>query len=596
MIYFPNGPLAAAMPTMWKIVGGADKGGIMVREGQELGSPLCQLRLSTGSAVEELALASGRLNYRLCSGTGPVEGWISVALTGKVLAVRVPGGEAEPTAMNLGPGMPAEDCPWTEAFPWSKLLKDMSMTQFGAAVTELFERRQGKCIGYFYEMEFPYTLEMIQGFGPTWLTSALHSAGTLPADNRVVEYEARGFVGGGACLKAVITCKFEKPSEDLHEKLFCKYPFPVKEETFPSLWEWICMRNNDAPEIDFARLLSAAAPMRTAKYYFGDICPKTGLNILITECLDFPEEHADFGPFELEPIPHKAVDYLLDDPFAYYNAIVRNAARLAAAGFNGKFGRDALRTFGEPEIPSMFALGVKTKIPKFLHFAREVPSTARRLPQSRRLRKRLQRRLRRRIKFELGHGAVFFLQYVVKSLGGLLPAACRQIVVGMVRSEISTAGQSYTTKAKGKKLEEHGLEESDLRKLAALILTALADSSKDVNPDTGKSDFDILYSFAEGVTSPMILQGKVLHCKLVKTFKSKFRKLQINVHSSLEAESNAFSRVLALKGFKEEHGKDARGSLARDIEKLRWAALLEVVIDRRLRSGGWGRPALPQAG
>merc|ERR1712232_69776 len=132
------------------------------------------------------------------------------------------------------------------------------------------------------------------------------------------------------------------------------------------------MTNNDGPEIDFARILSAGAPMRCPKYYFGDICPKTGLSILITECLDLPPEGSDFGPMELEPIPHKSVDYLLDDPFSYYEAIVRNAARLAAWGYNGKFGKDVLTIFVPPQTPVLLAMGVKMKIPKFLHFAREV--------------------------------------------------------------------------------------------------------------------------------------------------------------------------------------------------------------------------------
>jgi len=184
--------------------------------------------------------------------------------------------------------------------------------------------------------------------------------------------EAKEFVGGGACLKARLKVKYEKPSEELHEKLFCKYPFQPNEETFRNSWQWITFSNNDGPEIDFARMLSAGAPFKCPKYYFGDICPISGANILITECLDFPEEGADYGPWELEPIPHKAVDYLLDDPFSYYAAIVRNSARLAAWGYTGKLGKDVLVQFHPPTVPVMFAMGVKMKIPKYLKFVREV--------------------------------------------------------------------------------------------------------------------------------------------------------------------------------------------------------------------------------
>lgn len=74
------------MPATWEIVGGADKGGILVREGQDLKSPATAERLSTGAIVEQIALAGDRLNYRLRTGTGPQEGWISVKISGKALA------------------------------------------------------------------------------------------------------------------------------------------------------------------------------------------------------------------------------------------------------------------------------------------------------------------------------------------------------------------------------------------------------------------------------------------------------------------------------------------------------------------------------
>mmetsp|Transcript_1515 Transcript_1515/g.3146 ORF Transcript_1515/g.3146 Transcript_1515/m.3146 type:complete len:616 (+) Transcript_1515:1-1848(+) len=381
----------------------------MVRSGLETSSPLVEGRLATGSRVEELELNESqfRLHYRRVTGSGPDEGWISIKIPGKELARRIE--EAAPWDASLwevetpegdqpewdglklpkprgkfvpeGTGRPRLE-PWEpklakyegklqKSFPWNELLKNMPQQKFMGNIGELVSSGF-ITTGHHYGLHIPFSLELIQAVGAEWLTKALHAAGTLPEDNRVVEMQAREFVGGGACLKAVLDVKYEKPSEELHEKLFCKYPFSLSEEKLMGFWQWVCMTNNDAPEIDFARLLSAGAPMRTPKYYYGDICPKTGVSLLITECLAFPSEESDFGPMELEPIPHKAVDYLLDDPFAYYNAIVRNAARLAAWGFNGKLGKDVLTTFPSPELPSMFAMGVKVKIPKFLFFARNV--------------------------------------------------------------------------------------------------------------------------------------------------------------------------------------------------------------------------------
>lgn len=72
----------------WEVVGGADKGGIVVREGQGLSSTQTADRLSTGAIVEELELKGERLHYKLVTGTGPAEGWVSLKVSGKELLVK----------------------------------------------------------------------------------------------------------------------------------------------------------------------------------------------------------------------------------------------------------------------------------------------------------------------------------------------------------------------------------------------------------------------------------------------------------------------------------------------------------------------------
>lgn len=64
----------------WEVVGGKDKGGIVVRTGQSLTSSQSPDRLSTGAIVKELALDGERLHYELVSGSGPSEGWVSLRL------------------------------------------------------------------------------------------------------------------------------------------------------------------------------------------------------------------------------------------------------------------------------------------------------------------------------------------------------------------------------------------------------------------------------------------------------------------------------------------------------------------------------------
>jgi len=94
------------MPQMWKVVGGKDKGGVIVRDGVELTAPLFDDRVSTGALLEEIALLNHnghqRLNFKLLSGTGPSQGWVSCSVKGKTLVEMTDesapeGGAAKPT-------------------------------------------------------------------------------------------------------------------------------------------------------------------------------------------------------------------------------------------------------------------------------------------------------------------------------------------------------------------------------------------------------------------------------------------------------------------------------------------------------------------
>eukprot|EP00930_Biecheleria_cincta_P083455 TRINITY_DN73029_c0_g1_i1.p1 TRINITY_DN73029_c0_g1~~TRINITY_DN73029_c0_g1_i1.p1 ORF type:complete len:806 (-),score=172.71 TRINITY_DN73029_c0_g1_i1:148-2565(-) len=104
-----------AQPQLWEIVGGADKGGILVREGADLKSPEVSGRLATGAHVEELQLKGTRLQYRKVQGSGPETGWISTSLSGKDLAVRIerpaakPASSPSPPPAAASPAAPAAD-------------------------------------------------------------------------------------------------------------------------------------------------------------------------------------------------------------------------------------------------------------------------------------------------------------------------------------------------------------------------------------------------------------------------------------------------------------------------------------------------------
>mmetsp|Transcript_31113 Transcript_31113/g.89238 ORF Transcript_31113/g.89238 Transcript_31113/m.89238 type:complete len:176 (-) Transcript_31113:218-745(-) len=62
---------------IWKVIGGADKGGIIVRDGQDLGSAKLEQRLVTGALVSEEEVVGERLRFVRLSGSGPEKGWVS---------------------------------------------------------------------------------------------------------------------------------------------------------------------------------------------------------------------------------------------------------------------------------------------------------------------------------------------------------------------------------------------------------------------------------------------------------------------------------------------------------------------------------------
>eukprot|EP00747_Dinoflagellata_sp_TGD_P209918 gnl/TRDRNA2_/TRDRNA2_83282_c0_seq1.p1 gnl/TRDRNA2_/TRDRNA2_83282_c0~~gnl/TRDRNA2_/TRDRNA2_83282_c0_seq1.p1 ORF type:complete len:355 (+),score=72.88 gnl/TRDRNA2_/TRDRNA2_83282_c0_seq1:138-1202(+) len=79
--------VSAGSSRLWQVVGGVDKGGILVRSGCDLASPQFRDRLSTGALVEEEELVGERLRFRRRSGSGPDGGWVSLKLKEKDLLV-----------------------------------------------------------------------------------------------------------------------------------------------------------------------------------------------------------------------------------------------------------------------------------------------------------------------------------------------------------------------------------------------------------------------------------------------------------------------------------------------------------------------------
>lgn len=102
---------------MWEVVGGADKGGIIVRQGRETTSQQLAQRLATSAIVCELQVAGDRLHFRRLFGTGPDEGWVSTSLKDKVLACRVAQPDRGALTSGCGTDEIGEEPPFPEMAP-----------------------------------------------------------------------------------------------------------------------------------------------------------------------------------------------------------------------------------------------------------------------------------------------------------------------------------------------------------------------------------------------------------------------------------------------------------------------------------------------
>jgi len=351
------------MPKTWEIVGGADKGGILVREGEGLSSGQLPARLPTGTVVEEIKLAGERLNFKNDSGKGPAEGWISIRLSNKVLAEpRDDGGGGAPGVSEEAAAEEVERCrrstikdadevpaampppPRPENLKEVKPLPAWYKPQTGKGQT-MESIITTAAPGEFYGMEFPYTLKMLQEpkFGAAWLTKAFHAAGTVPKDNRVKrivrvkELPMSGYdAAGGAGMKGFVSVEYEKDDPKLHTELFVKVPFQASDNM---TWRMnmSMFGDPDGGEISAYQFLTNMLPFRTPKMYFVDISRQSTNYIIVTEKIPFSSKGSQMEPFHIHPAIGKYQDYELVDAVKPYYALMRAMARMAAWDKQGRF-------------------------------------------------------------------------------------------------------------------------------------------------------------------------------------------------------------------------------------------------------------------
>jgi hypothetical protein len=117
----------------WKVVGGAQKGGIIVRKLRDQGSEAFEERLGQGAEVEEVELSGHRVHYRRVSGRGPDEGWVTAVTTkGQVLLRSLPNVHRLP---NQSEEVPAEapPAPKTDSRSSSSWTLEASNASLGGA-------------------------------------------------------------------------------------------------------------------------------------------------------------------------------------------------------------------------------------------------------------------------------------------------------------------------------------------------------------------------------------------------------------------------------------------------------------------------------
>jgi len=358
------------MAPIWKVVGGADKGGILVREECAGSSILFSERLSTGARIEEVELVGDRLHYDKIAGAGPSEGWVSIKISGKDLCIR----EAEPPADHGGQGLSPPDVPketpgmpirppqskeppvppnapaclqagkvTAPAFSSSSVLPPVIKYN---TMKKLVEATEKRLTGDMYGLLFPQTPEEMLAddkFGIGWLTKAFHAAGSLPKDNsvkRIVSWKR--FEGGGSGPKARFEVEYEKPDDALDNVLFSKMPWTLAESAQQRFVQegQLKFGDNWGGEISFYRFISPSIPFAVPKLYFGDLSRESTEAVLINACVDWPEPgKTDFSPYEVFPPCGKCEDYVLTNPQDYYFAIMRRMGTFSGLAKANKLGQ-----------------------------------------------------------------------------------------------------------------------------------------------------------------------------------------------------------------------------------------------------------------
>jgi len=353
----------------WEVVGGADKGGILVREGQSLKSPALAEKLATGAKILELAQEAGRVRYELLAGSGPEEGWVNIKLTNKDLLVRCE--DPCPPEPEEEEGEPAEGelprqlRPACEvACPGLKPVTVLGPYLPAANMKEAKAKAKMRLKGDMYGLPIPASPEEFESpeYGASWLTRAFHAAGSLAEDNGVKRIvSAKSFPGGGSGPKTLFVLEYERADESLDTTLFMKLPAEVgvmgsgtstaaqraqdMQGVFGDIW---------GAEIQFYRFVSPHVPFPVPKFYFGDQSRESQEAVIITSAVEWPKaKKKSFKALQVMPPCEKCEDYTLTSSQDYYFALLRRLGQISGLERTGKLGPEIGQIHWSPYGPNL---------------------------------------------------------------------------------------------------------------------------------------------------------------------------------------------------------------------------------------------------
>jgi hypothetical protein len=184
-------------------------------------------------------------------------------------------------------------------------------------------------------LRIPVHPDALREAGAAWLTDAFRAFGALGPDTRVARIvRADPCPGGSTGQKLFVTVDYDPPRPDLHSQLFVKFSRDFGDPVRDGRGKY-----EMAGEIRFAGLSrDPSFPINVPAVYFADQQQSTHTGLLITQRIAF-------GAGAIEPQHLKCMDHELAEPAAYYRAIMRALARIAAAHRSGRLATDIASQF-----------------------------------------------------------------------------------------------------------------------------------------------------------------------------------------------------------------------------------------------------------